>query len=323
VGCVVCGIGGNTGKDYCDDPDGNSVFDCVECEVRNHCSEGVGEWCNTVGACEACTSNDHCGDNCVDCEGVTPFCRWDGLDYACAECLAHSDCGGGLGERCVDGTCVDCETDIRCGISCTDCPGADPDKPRCRDTGGGVFECDECATNPHCSGGIGEQCLGGVCEDCVVNTMCGDSCVDCAGVSGKPYCSDASGDFQCEECVGDIQCNAGLGEYCDTSLVHPACASCTIPARCGSGCGACSGMTPDCDDPVVPGTYQCVCTASSVLRERHRLRPGLRGLRRPALLEPRLGFGVRRLYGGWGLRRPESSLWPGSHLRRVPRGRWL
>jgi len=159
-GCVLCDDGAMAGKPYCVDT--GAVYECVECEVRSQCVAGVGQYCEAY-TCTACSNDDNCGDNCVDCLGGTPYCYWDGSEYDCAACTGHSHCSVGVGQRCQDGSCVDCVTDTICGDSCTDCKALGE---VCQGDGSG---CVDCNASADCNGGVGEWCDGNTCENCVTS----------------------------------------------------------------------------------------------------------------------------------------------------------
>lgn len=263
---------------------------CAQCGEDSHCK--AGEFCNSAGTCEPCTTAARCGPLCTPCGVDAPYCSSTG----CAECLDETHCG--LGLRCSNGTCLPCDTDDYCGPTCSACTGGP--YPFCGATG---QDCIECTGDGHCA--QGNYCKNDFCAPCKVTDHCGIACVACGG--SKPYCN-AEGSA-CVACVVDQHCSGGnfcqggscapctTDEHCGTSCLtcpadkfcngascvgccgpacaicapgtyckSDACASCDTDDHCGSSCAACGSATPHCkggatcvecvgDEHCPPGSY--------------------------------------------------------------------
>ena len=92
------------------------------CENLNNGNQGY--YCNEAALCAECNTALVCGPTCSPCGGTTPFCINVNEQYQCSECRDDNDCRSGT--TCVEGECVECNTDDTCaGNSCKLLSGRD------------------------------------------------------------------------------------------------------------------------------------------------------------------------------------------------------
>jgi len=191
----------------------------------------VAGYCNTAGACKACTINAGCavvGETCFA-ETVCVSCKnstvdGDETDVDCGgscgkcadklKCKVTSDCISG---NCSNGKCASCndgatdgsETDVDCGGSCEPCS-----------------DTKICTKNTDCSS---MKCEGSTCISCVDGVQNGgEAAVDCGGTSTCLHCPGTT-------CVSATDCAAGHCEstVCCNAACAGACKSCNLPSKAG------------------------------------------------------------------------------------------
>jgi hypothetical protein len=141
------------------------------------------------------------------------------------------------GVKCLDGTCVTCETLGLCGVDCLLCEGTTPvcaagacacDATSC----GKAFACEAGACVPctgsdpvHCGAdclvctGPTPHCKDAACTLCNQDASCGPSCSPCPGAT--PYC--LPGGSACVACLDTAQCPAN--HSCVNNVCKPNCSA--------------------------------------------------------------------------------------------------
>ena len=188
----------------CASPDADSCSSPTA--LREHADTGT---CNASGGCDYAEWDTDCAHGCVG--------------GACRECTSGTLCE--TGKWCVADKCQDCNSDARCGDTCTDCTAAGR-------TCDGSGKCIECVIDSHCEGG--EWCDSGTCTDCNTAQHCGASCQTCAGQT--PSCNGTSCVCSANSCASNKECTSGT------------CSVCASDSACGASCTACGGSTPHCLD---------------------------------------------------------------------------
>ncbi len=129
------------------------------------------------------------------------------------------------GSTCVQGACLPCDNDLRCGPTCRSCSGK----------------------TIHCLGDHCVQCLDDV--ECPLDSTCAaNTCRKCADVDDPEHCGRL-----CEVCSGEAPACQGGGCVCSAGscragrrCVGTACLPCNVPEACGLACGACGVDRPFC-----------------------------------------------------------------------------
>ncbi len=129
------------------------------------------------------------------------------------------------GSICVQGTCMPCNTDLRCGTTCRPCSGK----------------------TIHCLEGVCIQCLSDV--ECALDSFCSsNTCKKCSDIDDPNHCGRT-----CDVCGGEAPtCSGGLcactagscktGRHC----VDIACLPCNVSDACGTACTPCDPDHPFC-----------------------------------------------------------------------------
>lgn len=90
----------------------------------------------------------------------------------------------------------------------------------------GKGSCGECQTDADCGSGSGQYCQDGLCQQCLVGSHCGPTCMQCP--AGLPACSGT----QCAECSPEDT------HVCDLKgllCINNACTPCTADEQCDTG----------------------------------------------------------------------------------------
>ncbi|MBW1807549.1 MAG: hypothetical protein JRJ87_05095 [Deltaproteobacteria bacterium] len=202
--------------------------ECVECLDDDDCDSS--HYCTLNNECLECgdADPDHCGEECLLCEGESPYC----LEGTCTECLTQDDCDQSVPRYCTDeGSCQTCDDSSACGPDCVDCT---EESLVCSADGS---ECANCANDEDC--GQGARCEDALCVACDTDERCGPECDDCAGQSLHCFGGTTGA---CSQCAADEHCPGGY--WCAAG----SCAACQgdDPLHCGADCAVCSFPTAHC-----------------------------------------------------------------------------
>jgi hypothetical protein len=194
-----------------------------------------GLFCNGGEYCDPASGCDHGGDPCP----VGQTC-YEGPPGTCG-CGTDDDCNDGVGctdDTCVSGNCVYTANDANCPDDSWFCSGAE--------SCDAVLDCvssgDPCAVGLYCNEG------GDSCDECLLDTHCGDgvSCTDDTCVGGS--CVYTANDLNCADdglyCTGSEVCNSAtgcessgdpcaVGLYCQEST--DSCEECLLDSHCSDG----------------------------------------------------------------------------------------
>lgn len=199
---------------------------CKDCVTHGDCESG--KFCSAEESCKECNTDQFCGDSCTNCAADAKYCDPDSL--SCVDCVNDSQCGSS-GAYCDGGSCKACDTNERCGATCTSCSGT---TPVCN---GGACVCSEGSC------GSGSQCVGGSCQSCDSDSACGPSCSPCGG--STPKCLGSGAAAKCVECLKDGDCSGGkvcgASNQCEDRVLT--CSECSVP---NNGCANTSGNRKDC-----------------------------------------------------------------------------
>lgn len=207
------------------------------CENSEDCPNGC-EYCNSEGVCVS-----FCPDGKV-CE-----------DETCSDCSTDADCP--CNQKCIQGSCV-CEdpgdvlNPAGCCVECNNNLDCDP----CEVCRNGECVPRDCGTG-HCNP------VTGNCQDCYVDSHCGDNecciggkCVCCEGfyrdpVTGlcieEPECFTSEDCKDCEDCIGG-DCKPRVCPKPGQICVNDTCIDgCTDPDDCPTGYGCLNGQCVPCN----------------------------------------------------------------------------
>lgn len=199
--------GDNCGDSICslvEDNMGSCEEDCI------YCGNQICDGDDTFENCPLdCDEIGICADN-SECFG-TEVCNTNLVPPACVECIDSCD----LGEVCVEGNCVECDTDEQCvwGELCED-NSCVPDN--CNDVCSSTQVCNtfttpgfcaECMVDGDCTGDNLGFCEYDTCVECRSSSHCSDGYVCNGNICDQPEAgSDCSVDSDCDD--GDL-CEEG------------------------------------------------------------------------------------------------------------------
>lgn len=253
-----------------------NTANCQKCSANNKCSLcNSGFTLNTTSQTCGCSESQILNtalQACVNCDQLYSNC------YSCnsTKCLT---CNPGFYQSSVNGQCVACNQDPKCGVcnttSCVSCVSGYYLQPN-----GSCSSCFvDCAT---CTGPSFNQCLSCVSDYFLLSGKSRCATNKCSNIPLCKSCArQTDGTFTCVECADHYFMDPDLGycDYCDPSCLTCSdkgtnnCLTCpsyalffketsTCVSNCSSTCLTCDGVTSNdcvsCEDNKILFNKQCV-----------------------------------------------------------------